>query len=101
MSNAGGPNEKMVNVQILHVNSTETAKMKLAESDTLQHAWDQAYEDLKPLGVVKGPADLLQCAESKDDMASHLGDTLARIRDTKICTNLHFKIIAERGGAIG
>lgn len=93
----GEPGERDRTVQV-HFKSLKTAEkvnFKIEESATLESAWELANSKLEE---TREPGDTLRCAGG-DDMMSHLQKSVEKIREDKICTNLHFEIKGDSGGA--
>lgn len=78
-----------------HVNSVQDVKFRVSWSDTLQAAWNEAYEKL---GEDKRPDDRLQ-TESGVDMMPHLGKTMRQLFDDKHTKSHKFQIVGPTGGA--
>lgn len=78
-----------------HVASLHEVKFRVAWSDTLQAAWDLAYEKL---GEDKRAEDRLQTDDGQD-MMSKLGWTLRQLFDDKSTKSRRFQIVGPTGGA--
>ena len=86
---------RTVQVHFKSLKTNEKVNFKIEESATLESAWARANSELEE---TRQPGDTLRCA-SGDDMMSYLQKSLEQIRDDKICTNLHFEIKGDSGGA--
>jgi hypothetical protein len=84
-----------VEVHVKSLKTGETAKFKITETATLQAVWDRAQTELNE---TRNQGDTFRCSKG-DDLSSYLGQTLAAVRDQKICTDLHFEIKGPSGGA--
>lgn len=82
-------------VKFTYLNTNETAEFRVPDVDTLQAAWTTAYDKL---GEAPRQGDELQCADGTSLMGD-LGLTMADLHDRHICTNRHFEIRSETGGA--
>jgi hypothetical protein len=82
-------------LQFEHVASVQDVKFRVAWNDTLQAAWDTAYEKL---GEDKRPDDRLQTDDGVD-MMPHLGKTMRQLFDDKHAKSHKFQIVGPTGGA--
>lgn len=97
MSNDKNPKPKEVQLHFKDIPEAEQATFKMAETATLQAAWDQAYVEM---GIDRGPNDVLQTAGGKpQSMQPYLSYTLQRLKDEKIVNAYNFEIVAATGGA--
>lgn len=87
--------DRTVQVHFKSLKTNEKVNFKIEESATLESAWTRANSELEE---TRQPGDTLRCAGG-DDMMSHLQKSVEQIRDDKICTNLHFEIKGDSGGA--
>jgi hypothetical protein len=78
-----------------HVMSVQDVKFRVSWSDTLQAAWDLAYEKL---GEDRRPEDRLQSDDGRD-MTPHLGKTMRKLFDDKDAKSHKFQIVGPTGGA--
>lgn len=82
-------------LQFEHVASVQEVKFRTPWSDTLQSAWDMAYDKL---GEDKRPDDRLQTDDGVD-MTPYLGETMRQIFDDKHTKSHKFQIVGPTGGA--
>lgn len=78
-----------------HVISVHKVTFRASWNDTLQAAWDLAYEKL---GEAKRPEDRLQTDDGKD-MMPFLGKTMRQLFDEKQTKSHKFEIVGPSGGA--
>jgi hypothetical protein len=93
--NPGEDRDHNVQVHFKSLKTNEKVNFKIAESVTLESAWTRANSELEE---TRQPGDTLRCAGG-DDMMSHLQKSVEQIREDRICTNLHFEIKGDSGGA--
>lgn len=79
-----------------HVASVQEVKFRVSWNDTLQTAWDMAYEKL---GENKRADDRLQTDDGVD-MMSHLNKTMRQLFDEKHAKSHKFQIVGPTGGAL-
>lgn len=82
-------------LQFEHVASVQEVKFRVSWNDTLQAAWDTAYEKL---GEDKRPDDRLQTDDGVD-MMPLLGKTMRQLFDDKHTKSHKFQIVGPTGGA--
>jgi hypothetical protein len=82
-------------LQFEHVASVQHVKFRVSWNDTLQAAWDIAYDQL---GEDKRPDDRLQTDDGVD-MMPHLGKTMRQLFDDKHAKSHKFQIVGPTGGA--
>jgi len=82
-------------VQVLYLNTNEEVKFHSSWSDTLQHVWNRAYEELKE---TRRDGDSFECQDGTS-LTSYLGSTLEQLREQKICLARKFQIRGPAGGA--
>jgi hypothetical protein len=83
-------------LQFEHVASVQEVKFRVSWNDTLQAAWDTAYDKL---GEDKRPDDRLQTDDGVD-MMPHLGKTMRQLFDDKHPKSHKFQIVGPTGGAL-
>ena len=83
-------------LQFEQVASVQEVKFRVSWNDTLQAAWDLAYEKL---GEDKRADDRLQ-ADDGVDMMSLLGKTMRQLFDDKHTKSHKFQIVGPTGGAL-
>ena len=91
----GDDRDHGVRVHFKSFKTGEKVNFKINESVTLEDAWKVANTKLEES---REPGDTLRCAGG-DDIMSHLQKSIEKIREDKICTNLHFEIKGDSGGA--
>ena len=96
-ANPGDDRDHKVQVHFKSLKTNEKVNFKVEESATLESAWTRANSELEE---TRQPGDTLRCAGG-DDMMSHLQKSVEQIREDRICTNLHFEIKGDSGGAHG
>ena len=82
-------------LQFEHVASVQEVKFRVPWNDTLQAAWDTAYEKL---GEDKRPEDRLQTDDGVD-MMPYLDKTIRQLFDDKLAKSHKFQIVGPTGGA--
>ncbi|HEY8709236.1 MAG TPA: hypothetical protein VIM34_14705 [Burkholderiaceae bacterium] len=82
-------------LQFEHVASVQDVKFRVSWSDTLQAAWDQAYEEL---GEDRRADDRLQTDDGVD-MMPFMGKTMRQLFDDKHTKSRKFQIVGPTGGA--
>lgn len=82
-------------LQFEHVASVQEVKFRVSWNDTLQAAWDTAYDKL---GEDKRPDDRLQTDDGVD-MMPHLGKTMRQLFDDRHAKSHKFQIVGPTGGA--
>lgn len=82
-------------LQFEHVASVQDVKFRVSWSDTLNVAWDTAYQKL---GEDKRPDDRLQTDDGVD-MMPFLGMTVRQLFDDKHAKSHKFQIVGPTGGA--
>jgi hypothetical protein len=92
---SGCPKEQ--NVQIKHLGELESVPVKVAETVTLQHIWDRAYDELH---VARDPRDvfLAEVHDRSVSLMDHLSLTLVEAQNRELCKK-KFEIAARTGGA--
>lgn len=83
------------NLHFEHVASVQTVKVRVAWTDTLQTAWNEAYEEL---GEDRRADDRLQ-TDGGVDMTPYLGSTMRQLFDDKRTKSHKFVIVGPTGGA--
>ena len=84
-----------VAVKFTYLNSNEEVEFRVPAADTLQQVWDTAYGKLEES---RRQGDQLQCASGTSLMAD-LQLTMTELHERHICTERHFEIRSESGGA--
>lgn len=84
-------------LQFEHVASVQEVKFRVSWNDTLQSAWNLAYEKL---GEDKRADDRLQTDDGVD-MMGLLGKTMRQLFDDKHAKSHKFQIVGPTGGALG
>jgi len=91
----GEGRERTLEIHFKSLKTNEKVSFKVDESATLESSWTTANSQLEE---TRQPGDMLRC-EGGDDIMSHLQKSVDQIRHDKICTNLHFEIKGDSGGA--
>lgn len=78
-----------------HVASVQEVKFRVSWNETLQAAWDTAYEKL---GEDRRADDRLQTDDGVD-MTPFLGETMRQLFDDKHTKSRKFQIVGPTGGA--
>jgi hypothetical protein len=91
----GNDDDKGPKLQFEHVASVQETKFRVDWSDTLQFAWDLAYEKL---GEDRRAEDRLQ-SDDGVDMMPLLGMTMRALFDDKHTKSHKFQIVGPTGGA--
>lgn len=82
-------------LQFEHVASVQEVKFRVSWGETLQAAWDTAYEKL---GEDRRLEDRLQTDDGVD-MTPYLGETMRQLFDDKHTKSHKFQIVGPTGGA--
>jgi hypothetical protein len=85
------------NVQVKHLGELETVTFKVAETVTLQHIWDRAYDELH---VARDARDIFQAEVQGHpvNLMDHLSLSLIEAQNRDLCKK-KFEIAARTGGA--
>lgn len=87
--------EHDIRVKFTYLNTNDSAEFHVLDTNTLQATWNTAYNKL---GEAPRQGDELQCGDGNSLMGD-LALTMAELRDRHICTERHFQIRSETGGA--
>src|SRR5437899_2748504 len=90
-----GPDGHEAQVHVKSLVTGEAVHFKMPLTATVQSTWDQAYIELEE---EHRAGETFRCADGTD-LESHLGETLALLRDEHICEGFHFEIRGPSGGA--
>jgi hypothetical protein len=87
--------DKEVPIHVKSLKTGEKRNFKMSESASLDQVWTQANVELDEN---RGGEDTFRC-EGGLDLMDRLNQTLAQLREEKICVNRHFEIKGPSGGA--
>jgi hypothetical protein len=87
---------KEVEVHVKSLKSGEKANFKISEDATLEVVWNEA--NVNHLKEGRSPEDTFRCADGTE-LTGRLHQTLAQLREEKVCVNRHFEIKGPSGGA--
>jgi hypothetical protein len=85
----------LLGVTFLDLNTNETARFAVPGDDTLQRAWDSAYNEL---GEVKRPGDILEVLHTGQPLTNDLDKSVRFVKE-HLVHDLRFQIHGEKGGA--